>query len=131
MAVPWRTARAPLPIPDLNRYRSSAVVLANGGVSHYDLPTSVLDSNQQQLIVAKLGRVEQQVRVIRKMIQQPELCAQILQQLAQAEDGLKKVSASVLKMHVETCVPSGVNTSEEEGRSRLSELVDIFDRFAK
>ena len=91
----------------------------------------MLDSAQQQVIVAKLGRVEQQVRIIRKMIQEPELCADILQQLAQAEAGLNKVSLTILKMHVETCVPGGVSTSEEEGRSRLSELVDIFDRFAK
>lgn len=91
----------------------------------------MLDSAQQQTIVAKLGRVEQQVRVIRKMIQEPELCADILQQLSQAEASLNKVSLTILKMHVETCVPGGVNTSAEEGRNRLSELVDIFDRFAK
>ena len=91
----------------------------------------MLDSAQQQVIVAKLGRVEQQVRVIRKMIQEPELCAEILQQLAQAETSLNKVSLTILKMHVETCVPGGVNTSDEEGKSRLAELVDIFDRFAK
>jgi DNA-binding FrmR family transcriptional regulator len=65
------------------------------------------------------------------MIQEPDLCAAILQQLAQAESSLSKVSLTVLKMHVETCVPGGVRTSDEEGRNRLSELVDIFDRFAK
>ena len=91
----------------------------------------MLDSAQQQTIVAKLGRVEQQVRVIRKMIQEPELCADILTQLAQAEGNLNKVSLTILKMHVETCVPGGVSTSDEEGKNRLSELVDIFDRFAK
>lgn len=91
----------------------------------------MLDPTQQQTIVAKLTRVEQQVRVIRKMIQEPDVCAAILQQLAQAESSLNKVSLTILKMHVETCVPGGVNTSEEEGRNRLSELVDIFDRFAK
>jgi DNA-binding FrmR family transcriptional regulator len=91
----------------------------------------VLDSAQQQAIVAKLGRVEQQVRVIRKMIQEPELCAAILHQLAQAEASLNKVSLTILKMHVETCVPGGINAGEEEGKNRLSELVDIFDRFAK
>ena len=91
----------------------------------------MLDSAQQQVIVAKLGRVEQQVRVIRKMIQEPELCSEILQQLAQAETSLNKVSLTILKMHVETCVPGGMNTSDEEGKNRLSELVDIFDRFAK
>jgi DNA-binding FrmR family transcriptional regulator len=91
----------------------------------------VLDTDQQQIVVAKINRVEQQVRIIRKMIQEPDLCAAILQQLAQAESSLNKVSLTVLKMHVETCVPGGVQTSEEEGRNRLSELVDIFDRFAK
>ena len=91
----------------------------------------MLDSAQQQVIVAKLGRVEQQVRVIRKMIQEPDRCSEILQQLAQAETSLNKVSLTILKMHVETCVPGGVSTSEEEGKNRLSELVDIFDRFAK
>lgn len=91
----------------------------------------MLDSTQQQVIVAKLGKVEQQVRAIRKMIQEPELCAAILQQIAQAEASLNKVSLTILKMHVETCVPGGVAASEEEGRNRLSELVDIFDRFAK
>lgn len=91
----------------------------------------MLDTDQQQIVVAKINRVEQQVRIIRKMIQEPDLCAAILQQLAQAESSLNKVSLTVLKMHVETCVPGGVRTSEDEGRNRLSELVDIFDRFAK
>jgi DNA-binding FrmR family transcriptional regulator len=104
--------------------------LANTGVWQYDL-ASVLNTDQQQTVIAKINRVEQQVRLIRKMIQEPELCAAILQQLAQAETSLNKVSLTVLKMHVETCVPTGVKSSAEEGRNRLSELVDIFDRFAK
>ena len=91
----------------------------------------MLDSGQQETIAARLARVEQQIHVIRKMIQEPAVCAEILGQLAQAEAALGKVSTSILKMHVETCVPTGVNTSDEEGRARLGELVDIFDRFAK
>ena len=91
----------------------------------------MLDSGQQETVAARLTRVEQQIHVIRKMIQEPAICADILAQLAQAEAALSKVSASILKMHVETCVPEGINTSDEEGRARLGELVDIFDRFAK
>ncbi|MDQ3071402.1 MAG: metal-sensing transcriptional repressor [Acidobacteriota bacterium] len=91
----------------------------------------MLDETQQQVVVARLGRVEQQIRVIRKMIQEPQLCPEILQNLALAEASLNRVSTTVLRMHVETCVPVGVRTSDEEGRNRLSELVDIFDRFAK
>lgn len=95
------------------------------------MATSVLDPEQQETISARLARVEQQIRVIRKMIQEPEVCADILNQLAQAEAALSKVGTTVLKMHVETCVPKGVAAGEDEGRNRLAELVDIFDRFAK
>lgn len=82
-------------------------------------------------MATRLARVEQQIHVIRKMIQEPANCADILSQLAQAEAALGKVSGSILKMHVETCVPAGITASEDEGRARLGELVDIFDRFAK
>lgn len=91
----------------------------------------MLDKAQQETITSRLSRVEQQIHVIRRMIQEPAACAELLTQLAQAEAALAKVNAAILKMHVETCVPAGVAASEEEGRARLGELVDIFDRFAK
>lgn len=91
----------------------------------------MLDKAQQETLTSRLSRVEQQIHVIRRMIQEPAVCADLLTQLAQAEAALAKVSTTMLKMHVETCVPTGVAAGEEEGKARLSELVDIFDRFAK
>lgn len=91
----------------------------------------MLDPEQQETITSRLARVEQQIHVIRGMIAAPAVCSDLLNELAQAEAALAKVGAAILKMHVETCVPAGVRNSEEEGKARLGELVDIFDRFAK
>ena len=91
----------------------------------------MLDEAQQQALVTRLNRIEGQVRGIRRMVQEPRLCIEILQQLAAAEAALNRISLSVFRHHVETCVPNGVKESETEGRKRLSELVDIFDRFQK
>ena len=91
----------------------------------------MLDLEQQVAITSRLARVEQQIHVIRGMIAEPAMCTDLLNQLAQAESALSKVSASILKMHVETCVPAGIANGEAEGKARLGELVDIFDRFAK
>ena len=91
----------------------------------------MLDETQQQAIVTRLNRIEGQVRGIRRMVQEPRLCIEILQQLAAADAALTRISLAVFRFHVEKCVPEAVNKGEHERRQELSELVDIFDRFAK
>lgn len=91
----------------------------------------MLDESAQQALVTRLNRIEGQIRGIRRMVQEPRLCIEILQQLAAAEAALNRISLSVFRHHVEACVPEGVAAGDGEGRKRLSELVDIFDRFSK
>ena len=91
----------------------------------------MLDTVQQQALVVRLNRIEGQVRGIRRMIEEPRLCVEILQQLAAAEAALNRISVAVLRCHVERCVPDGLDQGEAERTRRLNELVDIFDRFAK
>jgi len=91
----------------------------------------MLDEAQQQAIVTRLNRIEGQVRGIRRMVQEPRLCIEILQQLAAAEAALNRISLAVFRFHVEKCVPEGIEKGDPERTQRLSELVDIFDRFAR
>ena len=91
----------------------------------------MLDAQQQQAIVTRLNRIEGQVRGIRRMVQEPRLCVEILQQLAAAEAALNRISLAVFKFHVDNCVTDGVGKGEIERKKQLNELVDIFDRFAK
>jgi DNA-binding FrmR family transcriptional regulator len=91
----------------------------------------MLDETQQQVIVTRLNRIEGQVRGIRRMVQEPRLCVEILQQLAAAEAALNRISLAVFRFHVEVCVPEGIAKGDPERSQRLSELVDIFDRFSK
>jgi DNA-binding FrmR family transcriptional regulator len=91
----------------------------------------MLDEHQQQAIVTRLNRIEGQVRGIRRMVQEPRLCVEILQQLAAAEAALNRISLAVFKFHVERCVPEGIAQGDSEREKRLNELVDIFDRFSK
>ena len=91
----------------------------------------MLDASQQQGLVTRLNRIEGQVRGIRRMVQEPRICVELLQQLAAAEAALNRISLAVLRYHVEKCVPAGVVRGEPETTKQLSELVDIFDRFAR
>ena len=91
----------------------------------------MLDEAQQQAIVTRLNRIEGQVRGIRRMVQEPRRCIEILQQLAAAEAALNRISLAVFRFHVEKCVPDGIAKGDPDRTQRLSELVDIFDRFAR
>lgn len=91
----------------------------------------MLDEAQQQAIVTRLNRIEGQVRGIRRMVQEPRLCIEILQQLSAAEAALNRISLAVFRFHVEKCVPEGIAKGDPDRTQRLSELVDIFDRFAR
>jgi len=91
----------------------------------------MLDDTQQQSLITRLNRIEGQIRGIRRMVQEPRLCIEILQQLAAAEAALNRISLAVFKHHVDSCVPEGVNLGPDETRKRLTELVDIFDRFSR
>jgi DNA-binding FrmR family transcriptional regulator len=91
----------------------------------------MLDEAQQQAIVTRLNRIEGQVRGIRRMVQEPRLCIEILQQLSAAEAALNRISLAIFRFHVENCVPEGIAKGEPDRTQRLAELVDIFDRFAR
>lgn len=91
----------------------------------------MLDEAHQKDIVNRLNRIEGQIRGIRRMVQEPRLCVEILQQLAAAEAALGRTSLTIFRYHVERCVPDGIAHGGTEQRKRLAELVDIFDRFSK
>ena len=91
----------------------------------------MLDEAEQQGLVTRLNRIEGQIRGIRRMVQEPRLCVDILQQLAAAEAALNRISLAIFRYHVDNCVTDGVMKGDVERKKQLSELVDIFDRFAK
>ena len=91
----------------------------------------MLDEMHQQSIATRLNRIEGQVRSLRRMVAEPRPCVEILQQLAIAEAAVNRISLVVFKFHVAGCVPDGVEKGDPERTERLTELVNIFDRFSK
>lgn len=93
--------------------------------------SSKFESYDSDALVRRLNRIEGQVRGIRRMIEEPRACIEILQQLAAAEAALNRISLAVFRHHVDHCVHDAVAKGEGEYRAQLNELVDIFDRFGK
>lgn len=91
----------------------------------------MLTKQMQQSMTARLNRVEGQLRGIRRMVQEPRLCIEVLQQLAAAEAALNRVSLEVFRFHVDVCVPNDIAADATVTERRLTELAEIFERFTR
>jgi DNA-binding FrmR family transcriptional regulator len=89
------------------------------------------ESYDSDALIRRLNRIEGQVRGIRRMIEEPRACIEILQQLAAAEAALNRISLAVFRHHIDHCIHDAVAKGDGDHRQQLNELIDIFDRFGK
>ena len=83
--------------------------------------------NKEDLL-ARLRRIEGQVRGLQRMIADDKYCIDILTQLGSVQAALKAVGLGLLDTHVRHCVREGLEHGE--GDARVEELVSAVARFA-
>lgn len=81
-------------------------------------------------LLARLRRIEGQVRGVQKMIDEEQYCVDVLTQVSSVMAALQGVGLIVLEDHIQGCVRSAL-TSEEQGDRAVEELVDVVQRFVK
>ncbi len=83
--------------------------------------------DDKDAILARLRRVEGQVRGLQRMVDNDEYCIDILTQVNAATSALKKVAVGLLDDHIRHCV---VNQTEE-GKDMITEATAAIDRLVK
>ena len=83
--------------------------------------------SDKEEILARLRRIEGQVRGLQKMVDNDEYCIDILTQITAASKALKKVGVGLLDEHMRHCV---VNQTEQ-GKDMISEATAAIDRLVK
>jgi DNA-binding FrmR family transcriptional regulator len=78
-------------------------------------------------ILARLRRVEGQVRGIQRMVERDDYCIDILTQITAASNALKKVAVGLLDDHIRHCVIQHT----EEGKDMVREASAAIERLVK
>lgn len=81
--------------------------------------------------LARLRRVEGQVRGISRMVEQDTYCIDVLTQIAAATKALEAVSLGLLEDHMSHCVMHAAQSSDEEGRAKIREASDAIARLVR
>lgn len=79
--------------------------------------------------VARLKKIEGQVRGLARMLEEDRYCIDILQQMQAVKAALSKVEALVLQDHAANCVEAAIRSGEPaEQRQKVAELIDLIAR---
>lgn len=85
------------------------------------------NAEEQAEILARLRRVEGQIRGIQRMIEEARDCEAIVTQLLAARAALDKASLLVLSHHLERCL---TNSAGQQSRAQLERIIQFFLRFS-
>jgi len=80
-------------------------------------------------LLARLRRIEGQVRGLQRMIEEGRYCVDILTQIAAIRAALNKVGLSVLESHTRGCVVGAIE--EQAGDEAIAELMAVLSKFVK
>lgn len=79
--------------------------------------------------LARLARIEGQIRGIRRMIENGAYCIDILTQLQAAHRALHAVAQKVFRKHVENCIASAIRgRSAKEMEQKMTEVMEVLRR---
>jgi DNA-binding FrmR family transcriptional regulator len=90
---------------------------------------ALTDGAQRDGIIARLSRIEGQVRGVRRMIEEERACAEVLLQLRSAINALCRVQDHVLHQHLRRCVRESFESGGDERESKTEEIFSLLSRY--
>lgn len=92
---------------------------------------SAVDPDIKTRNLARLRRIEGQIRGLQRMVEEDRYCADILIQIASAQEALRGVSREVMRNHLDHCAADAQAEGGEVARAMRDELLDLIYRYLK
>jgi DNA-binding FrmR family transcriptional regulator len=94
--------------------------------------TSTSYAHDKAKIMARLRRMEGQVRGVQRMVEEDQYCLDVLTQLSAIIAAARQTGLLVLEDHVRGCVLGSEQAQDEIDREELlTELIGAIDRFGR
>ena len=78
--------------------------------------------------LARLGRIEGQVRGVARMVEEERYCIDVLTQIRAVRAALDKVEQAILGDHLQHCVAHAFHAGSERDRQvKIDELLELLD----
>ncbi len=81
--------------------------------------------------IARLKRIEGQVRGIAQMVEDDRYCVEVLTQIAAGQSALRSVGKELLRHHLKHCVAGAAKLGDEEFNTASDELIEMLYKNAR
>jgi len=98
-----------------------ACASAAGGRKAVGVDPELKDANRK-----RLRRIEGQIRGLQKMVEEDRYCADIIAQVASAQEALRGVARNLMKNHLHHCAAKALKSGKkEETEAMYDELLEL------
>jgi DNA-binding FrmR family transcriptional regulator len=98
-----------------------ACASAAGGRKAIGVDPELKDANRK-----RLRRIEGQIRGLQKMVEEDRYCADIITQVASAQEALRGVARNLMKNHLHHCAAKALKSGKkEETEAMYDELLEL------
>jgi DNA-binding FrmR family transcriptional regulator len=88
-----------------------------------------MDEKIKKSQLARLGRIEGQVRGVARMVEDDRYCIDVLTQIRAVRAALDKVEQEILHDHLQHCVAHAFHGgSARERQTKIAELMEVLDK---
>ena len=88
-----------------------------------------VDTDIKTRNLARLRRIEGQVRGLQKMVEEDRYCADLLTQISSVHEALRAVGREVMRNHLKHCATQAIRgKSHAEAEAMYDELIDLMHR---
>ena len=82
--------------------------------------------------VQRLGRIEGQIKGIKKMVEEGRYCVEVLGQISAVHEALRGVGKLIMRNYLENCVTHSLRSRNKNRAAKThEELMDVVYKFAK
>lgn len=91
-----------------------------------------MTSQKKKQLLARLRRIEGQVRGIQRMIEDDRYCIEILTQTASIVSALKGVEDQLMEQHLNSCVTEAIASNDTiQQQEKMDEVMTVISKFRK
>ena len=82
--------------------------------------------------LARLKRIEGQIRGLQKMVEDERYCGDVLVQVASVHEALRGVGKLLMRNHLRHCITDALNSGDERNREEAyTEVLDLMYKHAR